>query len=286
MAMRGCSSRFRRRRHALHHRLGEVGEGLPLVRAHGGGEFGQLVQECAAIWPCLPAQMISPCVAGRMAERSGKLGDGGGRLRAIDHLAFKGGGQRIEYRVRDRGSASPLRASSFRQAGLRDAAGPDRMRGPRSAASSSSLITSLSASGVRPSRAQGCFSMASSVHRFGWIERPARQQQQRTRRSACRCSGMPEEGEISRPQRSMIADTRRASEFSGVTSAAVLPGVSSVSRSSRAAASASSPSSSASTSDRPSRPAVTSSSADPGLGQSLQPLVPAAAFRRRAPAPR
>ena len=123
------------------------------------------------------------------------------------------------------------------QAPLSGRQNPGAGRGPR-IARSSRRASSRHATGARPPAASGCFSAASSG--TGASRSAARSSTSRKKTpGGVLFSGSPAELSISISQRRSSAATRRASSRSGVTSAAVAPGVSSLRRSSIAMVTAS-----------------------------------------------
>ncbi len=116
----------------------------------------------------------------------------------------------------------------------RSPAKPGAGRGPRIAASSC-RAASRNASGASPPAASGCFSAASSGTGASALSARSRTRRRNTP-GGVRSSGRPAESSMSMSQRRNSAATRRASSRSGVTSAAVAPGVSRLRRSSSAIA--------------------------------------------------
>ena len=161
----------------------------------------------------------------------------------------------IRRRADSRSAASPVSpaSASRRSIGVQPSA-----RGPRRPDRSKRAARRARSSGSRPKRAKGCLARASNSTGSNGSTAALAMALARTP-TGNPASGAPAEESATTPQRDSRADTRRASAASGVTKAAVLPGVSKASRSSKATAPAASSSWRATTMDRPARPLATGS---------------------------
>ena len=209
--------------------------------------------QSAPVWPSWPVVMDSAASArARLRDEAGRTASGSGRPSRA----------RRRRRSRSLAPASPAFSS------LSSSASQSFGRGPRRPCCSRATRAPARSSG-RPRRASGCLRMASS--RTGSHGSSAdRASRPRSTPAGQWAKGAPAEESASMPQRARRADTRRARSRSGVTRAAVLPGVSSASRSRRAAAAAASSSVGAAMTARPSSPrAIGSMSSPPASRRSL-----------------
>ena len=122
------------------------------------------------------------------------------------------------------GATALRQRTSQRVRGARRA--PGCRRGPRSTARSSAARGAARLAAGMPKAASGCFSERQQRLRRRRRRAPSPRPAAPARRAACCASGRPAESSTSIPQRCSSTATRRASARSGVTSAAVRPGVS------------------------------------------------------------
>ena len=183
----------------------------------------------AAIRPSGPRQAASPASAcRRLAEQRGEARQAAAARGAVRRA------RRLGRARRSTRASHPFRRTAHRDRRARQAAAD---RAARGRARGHARATAPRSSPSPPT--SGCLSSASSGTGASSSAAADGDPEQQACRPRAATSGLPALSSASMPQRRSSADTRPASWRSGVTSAAVLPGVSSASRSASAIACAS-----------------------------------------------